>query len=144
MSSVRRTLASYSADDAAMALWDLTDRTRPRPLGELVAADGVSEISFSPDGRTVAITSLSQVGLRDLSRLDEARRDHPRRRSGTTPDDLHFLSHDVSRAPSAARSSHGLRPGCRRAVTRVNPREAGLHSFEMASHCGPDRANRGG
>jgi len=54
---------------------DLTDRTRTRSLGELAAADGVSEISFSPDGHTVAITSFSQVVLRDLSRLDEVRRD---------------------------------------------------------------------
>jgi WD40 repeat protein len=71
-----RTLAAFSADDAAVTLWDLTDRTRPRPLGEqLVAADGVSAISFSPDGRTLAVDSFSQVVLRDVTRLDAIRRD---------------------------------------------------------------------
>jgi WD40 repeat protein len=69
-----RTLAVVSGDDE-VALWDLTDRTRPRPIGKLVAADGVSAISFSPDGHTVAVTTSSQVVLRDLFRLDEARRD---------------------------------------------------------------------
>jgi hypothetical protein len=58
-----------------VALWDLTDRARPRPLGQLVAADGISEISFSPDGRIVALSTYGQVVLRDLARLDAGRRD---------------------------------------------------------------------
>ena len=70
-------LATSSYETGSAVLWDLTDQTRPRPLGQpLSATGGVSSISFSPNGRTIAVSgSDSTVVLRDLTRLSEFRRD---------------------------------------------------------------------
>ncbi|MGK5543231.1 nSTAND1 domain-containing NTPase [Streptomyces sp. URMC 127] len=50
-----RTLATGS-DDYTVRLWDVTDATRPKALGEPLAGFGsaVCALAFSPDGRTLA------------------------------------------------------------------------------------------
>ena len=76
LSADGRTLAAFNnVDPAPVVLWDLTDRTRPRPLDVQLADSGANRVSFSPDGRTVAISTFDQVVFRDLTHLLEARRD---------------------------------------------------------------------
>ena len=50
-----RTLASAS-DDGTLILWNLTDRSRPVPLGAPLTPkpDGLMSVAWSPDGRTLA------------------------------------------------------------------------------------------
>ena len=53
------TLATAS-DDHTVRLWDLSDPTRPPPLGLHLTTpdtDGVGSVAFSPDGHILAVTS---------------------------------------------------------------------------------------
>jgi hypothetical protein len=73
-----RTLASST--NSAVLLWDLTDRTQPRRLGQpLTGLTGpVSSVAFSPDGNTLAAASVSlgnTVILWDLTPVVTLRRD---------------------------------------------------------------------
>ncbi len=64
-----RTLATGSADETVL-LWDLTDRTTPRRLGDsLTSHNGpVESMAFAPDGRTLATgSSDGTVVLWDVS-----------------------------------------------------------------------------
>lgn len=51
-------LASGSSDQTVI-LWDLTDRTRPRPIGQPRSgqAGAVNSVAFTPDGHTLATAS---------------------------------------------------------------------------------------
>ncbi len=63
------TLAT-SSDDATVRLWDLTDRTRPSPLGPPLTGhtDRVVSVAFAPDGHTLATSSDdATVRLWDLT-----------------------------------------------------------------------------
>ncbi|MGH3806629.1 MAG: WD40 repeat domain-containing protein, partial [Pseudonocardiaceae bacterium] len=71
------TLATAS-DDQTVILWDLTDRTRPRRLGQPLTGhtEAVYAVAFSLDGHTLATGSFDQtVILWDLTPLEELRRD---------------------------------------------------------------------
>ncbi|MGH3885621.1 MAG: TIR domain-containing protein, partial [Pseudonocardiaceae bacterium] len=56
-----RTLATASAD-RTVRLWDLSDRDRPRQLGQPLTGhtDAVNGVAFAPDGRTLATASGDQ------------------------------------------------------------------------------------
>jgi len=63
------TLATGS-DDTTVILWDLTDPSRPRPLGQPLTGHRkpVNSVAFAPDGRTLATGSDDNtVILRDLT-----------------------------------------------------------------------------
>jgi WD40 repeat protein len=65
-----RTLATASSD-RTVRLWDVSDRDRPRQLGQPLTGhtNTVEEVAFAPDGRTLATTSADQtVILWDLPR----------------------------------------------------------------------------
>ena len=67
------TLATASVDQTVL-LWDLTDLTRPRRLGDPLTGhtDGVNGVAFAPDGHTLATASGDQtVLLWDLSGLQK-------------------------------------------------------------------------
>ncbi|MEV0778474.1 hypothetical protein [Streptomyces sp. NPDC050428] len=69
-----RTLVTGS-DDNTVRLWDMSDRTRPRPRGEPLTgfAGGVCALALSPDGRTLATGSHDRsVRLWDVSRAGRA------------------------------------------------------------------------
>jgi hypothetical protein len=72
-----RTLATTSSDQTApIRLWDLTDRDRPRPLGQPLTGhtNAVLAVAFSPDGHTLATGSYDQtVRLWDLTARDRPR-----------------------------------------------------------------------
>lgn len=75
-----RTLAT-SSGDVTVILWDLSDRTQPRRLGQFLAGTGhLGRVSFSPDGRTLAAADkddthdLDTVMLWDLSDRTQPRR----------------------------------------------------------------------
>jgi hypothetical protein len=68
-------LATGSAD-GTIAFWDLTDVTRPKPVGQpiVVNTEAVLPLAFSPDGQTLVTgTSNNTVVLWDVSDLE-----HPR------------------------------------------------------------------
>ncbi len=70
-----RTLATASLDKT-VRLWDLSDRDRPRPLGQPLTGhtSSVYGVAFAPDGRTLATVSDDQtVRLWDLSDRDRPR-----------------------------------------------------------------------
>jgi hypothetical protein len=70
------TLATGS-DDQTVVLWDLTDRTHPRRLGQPLTGhtSSVFSVAFSPDGHTLATASTDQtVVLWDLAPFEELRR----------------------------------------------------------------------
>ncbi|MCA1693775.1 MAG: WD40 repeat domain-containing protein, partial [Actinobacteria bacterium] len=70
-----RTLATTSDDQTAI-LWDLSDRGRPRQLGQPLTGHtgAVYGVAFAPDGRTLATASDDQtVRLWDLSNRDRPR-----------------------------------------------------------------------
>ena len=52
------TLATGS-DDGTVILWDLTDPTRPRRIGDPLTGhtDAVYSVAFAPDGHTLATGS---------------------------------------------------------------------------------------
>jgi WD40 repeat protein len=59
-------------------LWDVTDPTRPRRLGDPLTGhtNGVTAVAFAPDGHTLATASDDQTVLMwDLSGLDALRTD---------------------------------------------------------------------
>ena len=58
------TLATASVDQTVL-LWDLTDLTRPRRLGDPLTGhtDGVNGVAFAPDGHTLATASVDQTVL---------------------------------------------------------------------------------
>ncbi|MFA1549650.1 TIR domain-containing protein [Actinomadura chokoriensis] len=62
-----RTLAT-AGQEPGVLLWDLADRTRPRPLGQPLAGPRqyVQRLAFSPDGRTLAVAAGS-VRLWDMT-----------------------------------------------------------------------------
>jgi hypothetical protein len=63
------TLASGSDDNTAV-LWDLTDRSAARRLGQpLTGNNGLLSVGFSPDGNTLAIENNGEVLLWDLTAL---------------------------------------------------------------------------
>jgi WD40 repeat protein len=69
------TLATASAD-RTVRLWDLSDRDRPRPLGQPLTGhtNAVEAVAFAPDGRTLATASADRtVRLWDLSDRDRPR-----------------------------------------------------------------------
>jgi WD40 repeat protein len=71
-----RTLATGSADTTVI-LWDLTDRTRPHPLGPPLTGhtSDVASVAFAPDGRTLATGSAdATVILWDLTDRAQPRR----------------------------------------------------------------------
>ena len=60
-----------------MLLWDVTDPTRPRRLGDPLTGhtNGVTAVAFAPDGHTLATASDDQtVLLWDLTDLTRPRR----------------------------------------------------------------------
>jgi WD40 repeat protein len=70
-----RTLATAS-NDATVRLWDLSDRDRPRQLGQpLTGHTGVvNRVAFAPDGHTLAsVGNDATVRLWDLSDRDRPR-----------------------------------------------------------------------
>jgi WD40 repeat protein/type II secretory pathway predicted ATPase ExeA len=67
-----RTLATASRD-RTVRLWDVSDRDRPRQLGQPLTGhtDEVSSVAFAPDGRTLATASTDDnVRLWDVSDRD--------------------------------------------------------------------------
>jgi WD40 repeat protein/type II secretory pathway predicted ATPase ExeA len=71
-----RTLATASFD-RTVRLWDVSDRSRPRPLGQPLTGhtNEVYGVAFAPDGRTLATASVDRtVRLWDVSDRD---RPHP-------------------------------------------------------------------
>lgn len=50
------TILASASDDGSVRLWDLSDRTAPRPLGALVSGEPeyLASVSFSPDGTLLA------------------------------------------------------------------------------------------
>jgi hypothetical protein len=76
-----RTLATLATSDyLTVILWDLTDRARPRRLGQpLTLGDAVTAVAFAPDGRTLAAGSDDRtVSLWDLTDRGRPRRlGHP-------------------------------------------------------------------
>ena len=70
-----RTLATSSAD-RTVRLWDVSDRDRPRQLGQPLTGhtDTVNDLTFAPDGRTLATTGTdATVRLWDVSDRDRPR-----------------------------------------------------------------------
>ncbi|MGH3885367.1 MAG: TIR domain-containing protein, partial [Pseudonocardiaceae bacterium] len=64
-----RTLATASLDTTVI-LWDLTDPSRPQPLGQLLTGhtEAVNSVAFTPDGRTLVTGSADNtVVLWDLT-----------------------------------------------------------------------------
>ncbi|MFD9069110.1 nSTAND1 domain-containing NTPase [Streptomyces lasiicapitis] len=52
-------------------LWDTTDLRHPQPLGTITAYSNVSDVlsvSFSPDGKTLAVAEKERMALYDISR----------------------------------------------------------------------------
>ena len=62
------TLATGSADGSVI-LWDVTDPTQPKPLGQPLTGhtDDVQSVAFSPGGRTLAIGGGNTVTLWDVT-----------------------------------------------------------------------------
>ncbi|WP_420801642.1 WD40 repeat domain-containing protein, partial [Pseudofrankia asymbiotica] len=56
------TLASASAD-RTVRLWDVSDRSAPRPLGSPLTGHtgSVLSVAFAPDGRTLASASTDHT-----------------------------------------------------------------------------------
>jgi energy-coupling factor transporter ATP-binding protein EcfA2 len=56
---------TVSAGDDEMALWNVTDRARPRRLGDPLTGhtDQVTAVAFAPDGRTLATASADRTVL---------------------------------------------------------------------------------
>jgi WD40 repeat protein len=70
-----RTVATASGDKT-VRLWDVSDRNRPRQLGQPLTGhtDWVVGVAFAPDGRTLASTSFdTTVRLWDVSDRDRPR-----------------------------------------------------------------------
>jgi eukaryotic-like serine/threonine-protein kinase len=70
-----RTLATTSGDQTVI-LWDVSDRNRPRQLGQPLTGhtDLVSAVAFAPDGRTLATASRDKtVRLWDVSDRERPR-----------------------------------------------------------------------
>ncbi len=63
-----RTVAS-GVEDHTVRLWDLTDRTEPRPLGAPLTGNtgNVVAVAFSPDGHTLATASTDSIVLWDVA-----------------------------------------------------------------------------
>jgi WD40 repeat protein len=81
-SSDGRTLAT-AGDDGSVILWDLTDRPKPRPLGQPLTghAGSVTSVALAPDGRMLATAgSDGTVPLWDLTDLQKLR-DHATERA---------------------------------------------------------------
>jgi WD40 repeat protein len=63
--------------DGTTVLWDLTDPTHPRRIGEPLVGpeEGVNAVAFAPDGRTVATAGVNGTTLLwDLTDPDRPRR----------------------------------------------------------------------
>ena len=69
-----RTLAIGSSDTTVI-LWDVTDPTRPAPIGEpLVNNTGsVSSVAFTGDGHILATASFGTVTLWDVTGIADLR-----------------------------------------------------------------------
>jgi WD40 repeat protein len=68
---------AVGSDDRTVLLWDLSDRTHPRRLGQPLTghSDDVLSVAFSSDGRTLASGSHDEtVLLWDLLELEDLRR----------------------------------------------------------------------
>jgi WD40 repeat protein len=68
-------LAASNGDNNSTTLWDLTDRARPQSLGRPLDTGFVFSMSFSADGRSIALEGQENtIVLRELTRLNELRR----------------------------------------------------------------------
>ncbi|MGI9001604.1 MAG: TIR domain-containing protein [Pseudonocardia sp.] len=70
------TTLATAGDDATVRLWDLTDPTQPRPLGDPLTGHTrlVFSVAFSPDGTTLATAgSDATVRLWDLTGMNYVR-----------------------------------------------------------------------
>jgi WD40 repeat protein len=74
LAASRRVLGVVDSD--TIALWDLSNPARPRPLGRPLTAfpDPVESFAFAPDGRTLASSSDGVVTLWDLTDPTRPRR----------------------------------------------------------------------
>jgi WD40 repeat protein len=63
------TLATSTAKDGAIRLWDLTDPAHPRLLSQPLTGStyGVSSMVFSPDGHTLASSDGDTIRLWDIT-----------------------------------------------------------------------------
>jgi WD40 repeat protein len=76
--SLDRWILATAGGDKTVLLWDLTDRDRPRRLGQPLTGhtDEVNTVAFSPDGHTLAtVSENAAIILWDMKPLEELRRD---------------------------------------------------------------------
>lgn len=61
-----RLLAVADGGDDAVTLWDVSDPRHPQRLSTVPAQPGVSDVEFSQDGKTIAVSTQASVQLWDI------------------------------------------------------------------------------